>query len=232
MKSLLALSILHSVLFVSPLLCAADPATEEHAVAKPLTDEEIDATWKDLMDGNKRFVAGESKKHDVVAERTALAGGQKPKVIVLACADSRVSPEIIFDKGLGELFVIRIAGNIADKIALGSMEYAIAHLHSSMIVIVGHEKCGAVAAAASKDEMPSQNLKALVDQIRPSLVNIKADATGDELALQQVQANVNQSAVDLLKNSAIIRTALEEKKISLVKAVYRLKSGEVVKLSK
>jgi carbonic anhydrase len=161
-----------------------------------------------------------------------LAGGQKPKVIVLACADSRVSPELIFDKGLGELFVLRIAGNIADKVALGSIEYAVEHLHSSMIVIVGHEKCGAVAAAASKDEMPSQNLKALVDQIKPSLLNIKADATGDELALLQVQANVNQSAMDVLKNSAIIRTALEEKKIALVKAVYRLKSGEVVKLSK
>lgn len=230
MKTFPILLVLLSILFVNPLR-AADATVEEHAT-KALTDEEIEATWKDLMDGNKRFVAGETKKHDVVAERTTLAGGQKPKVIVLACADSRVSPEIIFDKGLGELFVIRIAGNIADKIALGSMEYAIAHLHSSMIVIVGHEKCGAVAAAASKDEMPSQNLKALVDQIRPSLVNIKADAQGDELALQQVQANVNQSAVDLLKNSAIIRTALEEKKISLVKAVYRLKSGEVVKLSK
>jgi carbonic anhydrase len=232
MKTWSILLVLFSVWFMSPVLRAADAATAEEHATKTLTDEEIEATWKDLMDGNKRFVAGETKKHDIVAEREVLAGGQKPKVIVLACADSRVSPEIIFDKGLGELFVVRIAGNIADKIALGSMEYAIEHLHSVMIVIVGHEKCGAVAAAASKEEMPSQNLKALVDQIRPSLVNIKAEVKGDELALLQVQANVNQSAVDLLKNSAIIRTALEEKKISLVKTVYRLKSGEVVKLSK
>lgn len=231
MKTFLILIAVSWTIFAAPLLYATEAATEAHAT-KALTDEEIDAVWKDLMDGNKRFVSGEMKKHDVVAEREALASGQKPKVIVLACADSRVSPELIFDKGLGDLFVVRIAGNIADKIALGSIEYAVEHMHPTLMVIVGHEKCGAVAAAASKDEMPSQNLKALVDQIRPSILNIKTDAQGDELALLQVQANVNQSAMDVLKNSAIIRTALEEKKIALVKAVYKLKSGEVVKLSK
>jgi carbonic anhydrase len=226
------LGILFMSLAIAPILSSAEAINAEHTTTKALTAEETEATWSDLMDGNKRFVSGNPKKHDLVAERQALTEGQQPKVIVLACADSRVTPEIVFDKSLGDLFVVRIAGNVADKTALASMEYAVEHLHSSMVVILGHEKCGAVAAAASGTDVPSPNLKALLLQIRPAIENLKSDAKGDELALQQVQANVNQSAVDVLKNSAIIRTALEECKISLVKAVYRLKSGEVVKLSK
>src|SRR5436190_14973819 len=130
----------------------------EHEQSKKVTAEETEALWKELMDGNKRFVSGNMQKRDVAAARDELAKGQHPKVIVLACADSRVAPELVFDKGLGELFVIRIAGNVADKDALGSIEYAVEHLHSSMIIILGHEKCGAVAAAASKGEIASPNL--------------------------------------------------------------------------
>ena len=233
MKKLNAVQgILFMSLAIAPLLSAAEAINAEHTTAKALTAEETEAIWSDLVDGNKRFVAGNPRKHDLIAEREALTAGQQPKVIVLACADSRVSPEIVFDKGLGDLFVVRIAGNVADKHALASMEYAVEHLHSSMIVILGHEKCGAVAAAASGEDVPSPNLKSLLLQIRPAIENLKSDAKGDELLQQQVQANVNQSAVDVLKNSAVIRTALEESKISLVKAVYRLKSGEVIKVPK
>lgn len=227
-----------STLVVAAFVCVlaatstrAQEAVKEHET-KAITAAEATAVWNDLMDGNKCFVSGNTRKRDVVAARAALVNGQQPKVIVLACADSRVSPELVFDQGLGELFVVRIAGNVADPDALGSMEYAVEHLHSSMIVILGHENCGAVAAAAGNDAIESPNLSALVNKIRLALSGLKTEASGDELSLLQVRANVDQSAFNVLKQSAVIRTALEEGTISLVKAVYLLKSGEVVKLSK
>jgi len=227
-KTILAVVLACAVALTCARAQEAAKAHETNAIAAG----EAAVVWNDLMAGNQRFVSGHTLKRDVVAARAALVNGQQPKVIVLACADSRVSPELIFDQGLGDLFVVRIAGNVADPDALGSMEYAIEHLHSGMIVILGHENCGAVAAAAGKDAIESPNLGTLVNEIRPALAVLKTDATGNELSLLQVQANVEQSAVDVVKHSAVIRTALAEHKISLVQAVYHLQSGEVVRLSK
>jgi len=195
----------------------------EHA---PVADS--GAVWADLMAGNKRFVSGQCNPREVAKTREELAKGQSPKVVVLGCADSRLSPELIFDKNLGELFVVRTAGNIADKIALGSMEYAVEHLHSSVIVVLGHEKCGAVAAAAEGGKMPTDNLKAIVKQIEPALKeHRKAGLEGALLAEKGVASNVERSAADLLKNSPILKREVEAGKIKIVKAVYHLASGEV-----
>jgi len=120
-----------------------------------------------LKKGNERFVADRLAAKDLGADRRReLAKGQHPFAIVLTCADSRVAPEFIFNQGLGDLFVLRVAGNIADPFVLGSMEYAVEHLHVPLIVILGHTKCGAVDAALAENK-PHGNLGKLIEQVYP-----------------------------------------------------------------
>ncbi len=202
-----------------------NPSTENGA----LTAEQI---WADLMEGNKRFASGKTKLREFPTLRHTLAVGQHPKVVVLGCSDSRLSPELLFDKNLGDLFVVRSAGNIADPIELGSIEYAVEHLGSSVLVVLGHEKCGAVTAACSSDKMPSPNLQAIVDKIEPAVTQAKSYAKPDDLISQAVLENVHQSAKDVLANSELLRHALKEGKLTIIEAVYKLDSGEVVRLGK
>jgi carbonic anhydrase len=192
----------------------------------------FEGVWADLVAGNKRFMAGQCGTRDVVKARQGLTEGQSPKVIVLGCADSRLSPELIFDKNLGEIFVVRSAGNIADKIGLGSIEYAVEHLHSCVIVVLGHEKCGAVAAAAEGGKMPTDNLKEIVKRIDPALKeHRKAGLEGALLAAKGVESNAKLSAAELLKNSPILKKEVAAGKVKIVTAVYHLGSGEVVRVA-
>jgi len=195
----------------------------EHAAAASTASP--DAIWDDLMAGNKRFVAGHPASREYVNLRHQLAKGQSPSTIVLGCADSRVGPELVFDKNLGDLFVVRAAGNVAGPIDLGSIEYAVEHLGSSLIVVLGHSDCGAVKAACTHETLPAPNLSAIGEKIRP------ACAKGDKNAIQaSVEQNVRKSAKDLLANSAILREFVHEGKVHIVPAVYDLDSGEVVRL--
>lgn len=193
---------------------------------KGLSGEEI---WADLMKGNQRFVAGKHSSGNLASVRKSLVKGQQPKVMILGCADSRVPPELLFDKNLGELFVIRDAGNIADKLALGSIEYAIEHLHAKVLVILGHESCGAVNAALSGEEMPTKNLQAIVDKISPAFKDSKECPIGSKISMACVKENVQQSATDVLLNSAVIKKAAKEE-LTVIKAVYSLETGEVMRL--
>ncbi len=202
---------------------AAPPA----AVVAPASAEQI---WGDLIEGNRRFVSGTSKVRELIQLRHALASGQHPKVIVLACSDSRVAPELLFDKNLGDLFVIRAAGNIADSVGLGSIEYAVEHLSSSVLVVLGHEKCGAVTAACSGDKMPSSNLQAIVDKINPAVTQARGYSKPSDLVPSAIVENIHQSARDVLANSEILREAVHNGKLTVIEAVYRLESGEVVRL--
>lgn len=204
---------------------AAGAAAERDVLRTP------ESIWADLLEGNRRFVAGRPRARELVRSRQALAEGQHPRVIVLGCADSRVSPELVFDKGLGDLFVVRTAGNIADLVALGSIEYAAEHLHARVLVVLGHERCGAVTAAASGEAMPTPNLEAIVKKIAPALEPLKGRARGEELVRLGVEANVHQSAKDILASSPIVRHAAAEGKLTIIKAVYRLRTGEVVRLA-
>ncbi len=188
-----------------------------------------DAIWADLMKGNKRFMAGSHTNVDFKSSRKLLTKGQKPQVIVLGCADSRVPPEFIFDKNLGELFVIREAGNIADDFSLGSIEYAIEHLHSTLIVVLGHESCGAVAASVSGKKMPSKNLRAITETIAPSFEDSKTCLIGGESNLSCIELNAKHSAGDLLLKSSIIKEAVESGEVTIISAVYHLETGEVVR---
>lgn len=182
------------------------------------------------MAGNKLFQAGKPSPRDLIRRRAELVGGQHPQVIVLTCSDSRVCPSLIFDKTLGDLFVIRTAGNVADPAALGSIEYAAEVLISPVLLILGHENCGAVAAAASGDALPSPNLESIVAKIRPALASVEGRADGDALLRLAEEANVHQSARDLLHNSPLLQQRVAAGKLTLIKAVYRLSTGQVARL--
>lgn len=187
--------------------------------------------WQDLREGNVRYIAGKPQPRNLTHLRTTLAEGQHPKAIVLACSDSRVAPELIFDQGLGDLFVVRSAGNIADAIGLGSIEYAVEHLGSTVLVVLGHTKCGAVTAACSREKMPTTNLQSIVTKITPAVANAEKSAPGD-LVEAAIKENVHQSASDVLANSELLRHAVEEGKLTIFKAEYDLNTGKVTLLDK
>jgi carbonic anhydrase len=220
--------------FVS-LGLAQQPGTApaQHAAHAPAASQpapSADQVWADLMAGNRRFVAGKPQAHELVSLRRKLSSGQHPNVIVLSCSDSRVSPELVFDQSLGDLFVVRTAGNVADPVGLGSIEYAVDHVHSPVLVVLGHQKCGAVTAACSGDKMPSRNLDAIVDKINPAVTQAKTYAKPADLIDSAIKENVHQSAKDVVANSEIIRTAVQAGKLSVIEAEYQLDTGEVVRL--
>lgn len=187
--------------------------------------------WDSLMAGNRRFVAGKPRARDLVSLRQKLVSGQSPEAIILSCSDSRVGPELIFDQSLGDIFVVRTAGNVADAISLGSIEYAVEHLHSTVLVVLGHQKCGAVNAACSGEKMPSPNLDAIVEKISPAVNQAKTYAKADDLVESAIKENVHRSAMDLVANSEIIRSAVKSGKLSVIEAEYGLESGQVVRLN-
>jgi carbonic anhydrase len=182
------------------------------------------------MAGNQRFVTGKLLARDVVAGRHKVASGQHPQVVALACSDSRVSPSLIFDQGVGDVFEIRTAGNVADAVAMGSIEYALVHLPVRVLLILGHEKCGAVEAAAGA-KMPSANLQAIVGRIAPVIAKVPGDRESEAFLRQAEEANVRQCAVDLLANSPIVLRETAANNVEIVKAIYSLSTGHVQRLT-
>ncbi len=188
--------------------------------------------WSDLMDGNKRFVAGQLMPQGVVKVRESLTKSQHPKAMVLSCSDSRVPPELVFDQTLGDLFVVRAAGNIAGPLGLASLEYAFDHLGSTVLVVLGHTKCGAVTAACSGEKMPTANLQAMVDQIDPAVKKVKGSAKGNALIEAAIKENVHESAMDVLAHSEVLQHAKQQGKLTVIEAEYQLDTGKVVRLDK
>jgi carbonic anhydrase len=180
-----------------------------------------------LLAGNQRFMGGNRTGFNLVQQREASAGGQHPGVMVLGCADSRVPPELIFDRGVGEMFVVRSAGNIAEPVAVGSLEYAAEHLDAKVLLVLGHEKCGAVQAALSEAKMPSPNLEAVVGAILPAVKELKSWAEGDALIHMAVEANVRRQAEEVLRRSPMLQKMVTRKELTVLKAVYDLESGQV-----
>lgn len=173
-----------------------------------------------LKAGNDRYVTGKCAARDLGAEQRAkLAKGQAPFAIVLACADSRVAPELVFDQGLGDLFVLRVAGNVSEKAVLGSIEYAVEHLHSPLIVVIGHESCGAVKAALDGGHLDG-NLGWLIER-----VHVGKDKPKDMPAA--VKANVQFQAKQLEEQSKIIKEFVHGKRVQIVAGVYSLTTGKV-----
>ncbi len=176
-----------------------------------------------LKDGNARFT-NDTLEHNLQdsERRDGLTGGQSPFAIILSCADSRVVPELAFDTGLGELFVVRVAGNVANNSSIASMEYAVAHLGTQVIVVMGHESCGAVTAAMSGGDN-GHNLNHLLYHITPAISACGAGAEVNEV----VKKNAEMTANELLSRSSIIRNAVEAGKVKIVPAYYNLDGGKV-----
>jgi carbonic anhydrase len=198
------------------------------AVAQDSSTVSSDQIWNDLAAGNRRFVLGKTAAHDFPAQRKALTKAQHPRVAVLSCSDSRVPPELIFDAGLGDLFVVRSAGEDADPLAIGSLEYAVEHLGSSVIVVMGHQSCGAVTAACSGAKAESVNLDAVERPIASSCAKI--DPKRPETLDLAVRDHVHRVAQEVLAKSEILKKAFDEGLLTIIEAYYSLDTGEATKL--
>lgn len=181
-----------------------------------------------LLDGNKRFVgASLSHPHQDPGRRQELGGGQAPFAAVLACADSRVPPEVLFDQGLGDLFVVRVAGNIVNDQLLGSLEYAAAHLHTPLIMVMGHSKCGAIGAVASGAELEG-HIASLAPAIQPAVDKVKG-MEGD-LTDNAAKEVARMTAHQLRTSQPVLANLVNEGKLKVVPAFYELESGEITLL--
>jgi carbonic anhydrase len=187
-----------------------------------------DASLKRLMQGNQRYVEGIAQRHDFKHEREALAGGQNPYAAILSCADSRIAPEYAFDSGRGDLFVCRVAGNFASEETVASLEYAVAVLAAPLILVLGHDACGAVDATIKslKDgkALPG-HMPSLVTALAPS-VKAVAEQPGNALD-NAIRQNVVDNVAKLKAATPILSTAAEQNKIRIVGGIYRLKTGQV-----
>jgi carbonic anhydrase len=185
----------------------------------PTADEALQR----LKKGNETFVAGPAAANVSAERRQEVAKGQHPFAIILTCADSRLAPEHIFNQGLGDIFVLRVAGNIADPYVLGSTEYAVEHLHSPLIVVLGHSKCGAVEAALGENK-PAGNLGKLIAE-----VHVGKDLPAEKPAALDaaIANNVRHQAELLTKRSDVVKEFVDHKKVRIVSGVYSLESGKV-----
>ena len=183
-----------------------------------------------LRDGNRRFVDGNINKIELVtqAKRSELAQGQSPFAVIVACSDSRVPVELIFDQGFGNLFVIRVAGNIVAPSQIGSVEFAAAQLGTKLVVVLGHSNCGAIDATltelAQEQSRLSPNLRAIVDRIRPALEPLM---DGNVSLHEAVCANVRHSVNRLRHGSLLLEQLIERGDLTVVGAEYSIESGAV-----
>ncbi len=202
-------------------------ADEAPAEARPRNAAEA---LERLKAGNRRFVEGKvHHAHEGAQWRKHLARAQQPFAILLGCADSRVPPELVFDQGFGDLFVIRVAGNVIDTDVVGSIQYGVRHLKVPLLVVMGHEGCGAVTAALEVLDGTAREpkyIEALAERIEPGLKGLDPALRGDARVSAAVQANVRWS-VGQLARSPEGRKALEDKVVALAGAVYDLKTGSV-----
>lgn len=187
-----------------------------------------------LKEGNKRFVDNNQANNDLSeTRRNELAVGQEPFAVVVACSDSRVVPEHAFDQGLGDIFVVRVAGNILDPAEIGSVEYAVDHLDSKVVVVLGHESCGAVTAAVEKDQNTenshtTEHIDAFLDNIEPAVARAKeSELEGKELVEKTAEINAELAAAQLLSDSSLIKSASENNEVKVVSGKYLLTSGAV-----
>lgn len=189
-----------------------------------------------LREGNRRFVS-EVRSRDTLTSQTRraeLAAGQAPFAAILGCSDSRVPVEIIFDQGLGDLFVIRVAGNIVAPSQIGSVEFAAERFGTRLVVVLGHSRCGAILATLEELQRPtenqSRNLRSIVDRVRPSVEGLLATELGrdpDALVRHAVRANIRASASHLRHGSQVIEQLIQRNGLLVVGAEYSLETGVV-----
>ena len=183
-----------------------------------------------LKSGNKDFVLGKFNVHGVDSSlRIQISGEQHPKAVILTCSDSRVPPELIFDKGLGDLFVIRVAGNISDDAVVGSIEYAVEHLHTPLVVVMGHKNCGAIGAAVADLQNPGNkmdgHLRTLTDKIEQAVTTVNIQDS--DLTQKALLSNIIFTSNSLRQSRPVLYEAVQQGKVKIIGAVYDVTSGKV-----
>ncbi|NQS96936.1 MAG: carbonic anhydrase [candidate division Zixibacteria bacterium] len=184
-----------------------------------------------LKRGNERFITEKSTFPRVNAQRRSetTAKGQKPFATIITCSDSRTPPEYIFDQGIGDLFVIRVAGNICDKAALGSVELGVEHIGTSLVVVLGHRNCGIISMAIENIEM-SEAVDGITAKIKPAILSVRTknpELTGAELLEAAAKENALNAMNDIINGSQIIRRAVRLKRVELTAAYYDIENGEI-----
>lgn len=199
-------------------------------VARPSTPAEA---WRWMVEGNRRFVSGDRlHPNQDVDHRAELTTGQKPFAVLFGCGDSRVAAEMIYDQGLGDLFVVRTAGHVLDPCVLGSLEFGPAVLGCPLIVVMGHDSCGAIKAgiaATDSADIPGGYIRDLVEKVMPSVVQARSDhEAGPDATPDQVNAvHVGRTVQMIYERSAIVRDLVEAGKLAVVGVKYRLADGDV-----
>jgi len=188
-----------------------------------------DQAMRRLMLGNERFVTGQVEhRHQSADRRVDLLEGQEPFAVVLGCSDSRVPPEVIFDYGLGDLFVIRVAGNVVDKVVLASIEYAASMLQTRLVIVLGHGRCGAVTAASKGVALPG-HLPAVLDAIAPSVWQARAEAAGDTEDIIDAATRINACTMarQIVDQSSIVARLVRSGLLKVTPATTDLLTGRV-----
>jgi carbonic anhydrase len=206
---------------------AAPPRSPAPHSAHPISTERPspEAALQRLLDGNARYVAGHAEHpNQSVARRVEVASGQSPFAVIVTCSDSRVAPEFYFDQGLGDLFVVRDAGNTLNDHVIGSIEYAVEHLHASIVLVVGHEKCGAVSAAIAGGRAEGR-IGTIIEAIRPAVKETR-NQSGDKTD-NAIRGNARRGAQTLAVTDPIISHAVKTGEIKIFAARYDLASGRV-----
>jgi carbonic anhydrase len=219
------------IFLLALLMTGMNLQAEGGAAAKGADLQRAWTAFGELQAGNKRFFEGDMKHpRQEISDRVAVAKGQKPHTIVLACSDSHVGPEAVFDQGLGDLFVVRNAGNVVNYDSIASIEYAVEHLDVKLLLVMGHDSCGAVGAAVKTPKGKSAgsvSLDSLVSKIQRNINVSKAHTLKEANYHTSVKENVSSVMSTLWHASAIVRKAATEKGLVLAQAVYALDSGKV-----
>ena len=210
--------------------CATSETVKPGAIDKEPYPRDANEALARLKQGNQRFMADKPYHvHEKSSWRSLLVETQKPFATVVGCSDSRVPPELIFDVGFGDLFTIRLAGNIIEEDVVGSLQYAARHLHTHLLIVLGHEGCGAVAATVEemldKPKEP-EHIESLIKSIKPGLRNLDLKQDRESLLRAAVEANVRWSIQQLLALPEA-KKVLQEKSVTLLGAVYELNTGRV-----
>ncbi len=207
---------------------ASEPAQKTAEPPKPQNVLTPDDALARLIEGNKRYQKGLARRHDFIAEREALVGGQNPYAAILSCADSRIAPEYAFDSSRGDLFVCRVAGNFVNPENIASFEYAVQILKTPLLLVLGHESCGAVSSTissiANKTTLPG-HLPYLVTALTPA-VKAVAGRPGDELE-NATKENIRLGVEALRTATPLLSAAVNDKRLKVVGGIYRLSTGQV-----
>lgn len=232
MKHLLSSTLLLTLCLAAPLWAdpgsAAEPQVRTKAQRDAMTPQQV---LDNFRSGNERFVRGERKARDLMAEQRATASGQHPSAVVLSCMDSRAPAEFLFDKGIGETFNARIAGNVINPDLAGSLEFACAAAGAKLVVVLGHGDCGAIKGAIDHVEMG--NLTGVLDRIQPAVTSVGSSVAGEQtsknpaLVTAVTRANVVETVKELRRLSPIMKDLENQGKIKIVAALYDVETGKV-----